>query len=235
MKALIFAAGRGTRMRPLTDATPKPLLEVGGKPLIAWHLEHLRAAGVREVIINTAHLAGQFPATFGDGRAWGLDIRYLREPEGALETGGGLLNALPLLGPEPFLILSGDIFCDLDLTTLPDAPAGDAHLVLVDNPPHHPHGDFGLDDAGAVQAANHGQALTFAGIAVCRAALLNDWRSVIGNKPGAAETPPRFRLAPLLHAATKRGALSGQHHRGHWTDVGTPERLAALDQTLRQA
>lgn len=229
---MIFAAGRGERMRPLTDATPKPLLGVGGKPLVAWHLQRLRAAGVREVVINIAHLAEQFPTALGDGSAWDLAIRYSREPPGALETGGGLLHALPLLGGEPFFLLSGDIWCDLDLASLPREPAGAAHLVLVDNPPHHPDGDFELATDGRIlapEAAGAGmtERLTFAGIAVCRPELLAGWERVVGAAQ-AVSGLPAFRLAPLLHAAATEGRLHGSHHRGAWSDVGTPERLAAL-------
>ena len=236
MKALVFAAGRGERMRPLTDATPKPLLEVGGKPLIVWQLQRLAAAGVREVVINTAHLASQFPAVLGDGAAWGVRIRYSEEGTRGLETGGGILHALPLLGEKPFLVVSGDIWCDFDFSTLPREPAGLAHLVLVDNPPHHPEGDFELGDHGqlfsALDSAPTGSSLTFSGIALCRPALLDNWRSVVGDIDGVDETPPRFRLAPLLHAAADAGQLSGQKHRGKWTDVGTPERLRTLSQSL---
>lgn len=233
MKALVFAAGRGERMRPLTDTIPKPLLEVGGKPLIVWHLERLAAAGVREVVINTAHLAQQFPARLGDGSRWGLQIRYSHEGDTALETGGGMLHALPLLGDAPFIMLSADIWCDFDFATLPPEPVGLAHLLLVDNPPHHPDGDFVQDASGKLRSAiidarPARNSLTFSGIALCSPALLRDWRAVVGAAGGADESPPRFRLAPILHAAATRGHLTGQRHGGAWTDVGTPERLAAL-------
>ncbi|MDE2088339.1 MAG: NTP transferase domain-containing protein, partial [Xanthomonadaceae bacterium] len=146
--ALIFAAGLGERMRPLTEHTPKPLLQVGGKPLIVWHLEKLAAIGVNYVAINTSHLAEQFPETLGDGSRWGLRIRYVYEGPVPLETGGGLLNALPLLGPEPVLAISGDVWCDADLAALPAAPQGLGHLLMVTNPAHHPGGDFQLDAQG---------------------------------------------------------------------------------------
>lgn len=233
MKALIFAAGLGERMRPLTDHTPKPLLRVGGKPLIAWHLEKLAAIGVREVVVNLSWLAGQFPQALGDGHAFGLHIRYSREGEVPLETGGGMLHALPLLGEAPFIAVNGDIWSDYDLARLPTEPAGDAHLVLVDNPPHHPQGDFLLHDDGRVTDRQADRpALTFAGIGVYRPHMLLEWRTVIGERPGADAQPPRFPLAPLLRAAMARDAVSGEHHRGRWTDVGTPQRLQELETAL---
>lgn len=249
MKALIFAAGLGERMRPLTDATPKPLLYAGGKPLIAWHLEKLAAIGVRDVVINTSWLADRYPQALGDGERWGLSIRYSYEGETPLETGGGMLQALSLLGEAPFIAVNGDIWTDYDFARLPRQPAGFAHLVLVDNPPQHPQGDFALSPDGSVAAepsAAKTQAsaslfargavagkLTFSGIGVYRPSLFDGWRSVIGDEPAAQETPPRFKLAPLLRAAMARHAVSGEHHRGRWTDVGTPERLSQLDDTLK--
>ncbi|MEN1958991.1 N-acetylmuramate alpha-1-phosphate uridylyltransferase MurU [Luteimonas sp. MJ246] len=231
MKALVFAAGLGERMRPLTDHTPKPLLQAGGKPLIAWHLEKLAAAGVRDVAINTSWLASQFPQLLGDGSRWGLRLHYAHEGDTPLETGGGMLHALALLGDAPFIAVNGDVWCDLDFRRLPDAPTGDAHLVLVDNPDHHPRGDFTLDADGCVHAGDTPR-LTFSGIGVYRPSLLHGWRDVIGDAPGADARPPRFKLAPLLRAAMARGAIRGEHHRGHWTDVGTPERLDALSRAL---
>lgn len=232
MKALVFAAGKGERMRPLTERTPKPLLQAGGKPLIAWHLERLAAFGVREVVVNTAWLADRFAPALGDGGRWGLRLHLLHEGAEPLETGGGMLNALPLLGDAPFLAINGDIWSDFDFATLPDAPAGLAHLVMVDNPDHHPGGDFVLHADGRL-SDGPGPRLTFAGIAVYRPALLAGWAEVIGDAPGADELPPRFKLAPLLRAAMARGAVTGQHHTGAWTDVGTPGRLADLDARLR--
>jgi MurNAc alpha-1-phosphate uridylyltransferase len=230
--ALIFAAGLGERMRPLTDHTPKPLLAVGGKPLIVWHLEKLASAGVHYVVINTAHLAEQFPDTLGDGSRWGLRIRYAYEGTTPLETGGGMLNALPLLGSEPFIAVNGDIWCDADFAALPTEPSGLAHLLLVDNPAQHPHGDFAMDTQGIVH--DEGEArLTFSGIGVYRHELLRNWRIVIGNAAGAEAQPPRFRLTPLLRAAMANGAISGNYHRGKWTDVGAPQRLAQLEAELR--
>ncbi|MBB5014607.1 N-acetylmuramate alpha-1-phosphate uridylyltransferase MurU [Rehaibacterium terrae] len=232
MRALILAAGKGERMRPLTEATPKPLLSVGGKPLIVWHLEKLAALGVREVVINTAWLADAFPAVLGDGARWGLRLHYSHEGAEPLETGGGMLHALPLLGEAPFLAVNGDIWCDFDFARLPREPAGLAHLVLVENPAHHPGGDFVLTGDGRLSDDGDTR-LTFAGIGIYRPRLFEGWRAVVGDAPGAAQTPPRFRLAPLLRAAMARGLITGEHHRGHWTDVGTPARLAELDTRLR--
>ncbi|WP_166206263.1 N-acetylmuramate alpha-1-phosphate uridylyltransferase MurU [Cognatiluteimonas telluris] len=230
MKALILAAGLGERMRPLTATTPKPLLPAGGKPLIAWHLEKLAAIGVRDVVVNTSWLAEQFPATLGDGGRWGLRLHYSHEGPTPLETGGGMLHALALLGDAPFLAVNGDIWTDYDFARLPTQPAGDAYLVLVDNPPQHPQGDFAL--RGDRVACEGDARLTFSGIGVYRPGLLGDWRTVIGQAPGVDATPPRFKLAPLLRAAMARDAVGGEYHRGAWTDVGTPERLAQLDHAL---
>lgn len=231
MRALIFAAGVGNRMRPLTATTPKPLLPVRGKPLIAYHLERIAATGIDEVVINTAHLAEQFPQILGDGSHWGLRIHYVCEGTVPLETGGGMLHALPWLGTEPFLAINGDIFTDFDPAALPRQPQTLAHLVLVDNPVHHPDGDFRLAPDGSVRptGAADGSLLTFAGIGVYRPELLQQWQRAIGNTAGAAETPPRFKLAPVLTQAMTAGRVTGQHHAGTWSDVGTPERLRALD------
>ncbi|TNJ35388.1 N-acetylmuramate alpha-1-phosphate uridylyltransferase MurU [Arenimonas terrae] len=228
MKALIFAAGKGERMRPLTERTPKPLLPVRGKPLIVWHLEKLAALGVDEVVVNTSWLAERFEPALGDGGRWGLRLHYSYEGPEPLETGGGMLQAMARLGAAPFLAVNGDIWCDYDFARLPREPAGLAHLVLVDNPGHHPQGDFALDARGQVRCDGEPR-LTFSGIGVYRPALLSDWRACIGEAPGAELQPPRFKLAPLLRQAMRAGAVSGEHHRGTWTDVGTPERLAALD------
>lgn len=233
MKALVFAAGLGERMRPLTDTTPKPLLEVSGKPLIAWHLERLAAAGVTEVVVNTSWLAAQFPKALGDGEAWGLSIHYSHEGDVPLETGGGMWHALATLGNEPFIAVNGDIWTDYDFTRLPEQPPGDAHLVLVDNPSHNPDGDFVLHGDGSLGNDGDGR-LTFSGIGVYRASLFDDWQRIIGDTPGANARPPRFRLAPLLRAAIAEGQVTGEHHAGRWTDVGTPGRLAELDAALSQ-
>ncbi|MEJ7746619.1 MAG: N-acetylmuramate alpha-1-phosphate uridylyltransferase MurU [Luteimonas sp.] len=237
MKALILAAGLGERMRPLTDATPKPLLHAGGKPLIAWHLEKLAAIGVDEVVVNTSWLAEQFPQTLGDGAHWGLKLRYSCEGATPLETGGGMWNALPLLGDgrasnEPFIAINGDTWSDHDFARLPQAPDGDAHLVMVENPAHNARGDFSLRADGIVDSEGANR-LTFAGIGVYRTSLFNGWREIVGGDRDARQTPPRFKLAPLLRAAMARGRVTGEHHRGRWTDVGTPQRLAQLDAELR--
>lgn len=214
---MILAAGRGERMRPLTDHTPKPLLMAGDRPLIVHHLERLAAAGITRVVINHAHLGEQIEAALGDGARFGLAIRY--SPEGrALETGGGIFRALPLLGDGPFLVVNGDVWTDLDLARLRLAEGRLAHLVLVDNPEHHPRGDFRLAD-GLVFAEGEPR-LTFSGIGVYSPALFE------GCRDGA------FPLAPLLRAAMARGLVSGEHHRGRWLDIGTPARLQALDQLL---
>jgi MurNAc alpha-1-phosphate uridylyltransferase len=237
MKALIFAAGLGERMRPLTDTTPKPLLMAGGKPLIAWHLEKLAACGVRDVVVNTSWLARQFPDTLGDGARWGLRIAYSCEGETPLETGGGMHHALSLLrdgddANAAFLAVNGDIWADYDFARLPQAPAGDAHLVLVDNPAHNLRGDFALSGDGSVHSEGEPR-LTFSGIGVYRPSLFSDWRAVIGDAEGANQTPPRFKLAPLLRNAMSHARVGGEHHRGAWTDVGTPERLRQLDGMLK--
>lgn len=231
MKALIFAAGLGERMRPLTDRTPKPLLQAGGKPLIVWHLEKLAAIGVRDVVINTSWLAEQFPLSLGDGDRWGLRLSYSYEGPTPLETGGGMHRALELLGQTPFLAINGDIWSDFDFARLPQEPEGDAHLVMVDNPIQHPQGDFVLRPDGRLQPDGDLR-LTFSGIGVYRPRLLQGWRNVIGEAPGAETRPPRFKLAPLLRAAMADGRISGQFHAGRWTDVGTPQRLAQLDLEL---
>jgi MurNAc alpha-1-phosphate uridylyltransferase len=238
-RALILAAGRGERMRPLTQATPKPLLPVGGKPLIEWHLDALARAGIAEVVVNVSHLREQFSPTLGDGSRFGLSIRYSDEGTEPLETGGGMLHARPLLGEAPFVLVNGDVWIDLDVAALPRDPAGLAHLVLVPNPPQHPAGDFWLAPDGRVLDAPASmppvpgtERLTYAGVGVYRAALLDDWRATIGRRAGASAVPPRFPLAPLLRAAMARGLVTGRRHDGAWHDVGTPERLAALDAAL---
>lgn len=231
MKALIFAAGLGERMRPLTERTPKPLLQAGGKALIVWHLEKLAAIGVHEVVINTSWLAEQFPLSLGDGDKWGLRLTYSYEGPTPLETGGGMHRALELLGQAPFLAINGDIWSDFDFARLPREPEGDAHLVMVDNPAQHPQGDFVLRPDGRLRSDGDPR-LTFSGIGVYRPRLLQDWPNVIGEAPGAEAQPPRFKLAPLLRAAMADGRISGQFHAGRWTDVGTPQRLAQLDLDL---
>ncbi len=230
--AMIFAAGRGERMRPLTDATPKPLLEVGGKRLIEWHLEKLAAAGISRVVINTSHLASQFPSALGDGSRWDLQIDYIDEGPVALETGGGMLNALDRLGQEPFLLVNGDIWIDLDFSCLSQAPANLAHLVMVANPAHVSQGDFALGSDGYLVDSGPAR-LTYSGVGVYRAALFDNWRAALEGQAGATETPARFALAPLLRAAMRRHQVSGEFFAGDWVDVGTPQRLADLDKALR--
>lgn len=227
-KALILAAGLGRRMRPLTDATPKPLLPVGGKPLIAWHLEKLAALGIDEAIINISWLAAQFPATLGDGANWGIRLRYINEGPTPLETGGGMLHALPLLGNRPFLLVNGDIWTDYDFTRLPAAPATLAHLVMVDVPTHAQTGDFALAPDGRLRTAG-APLLTYAGLGVYRPEILQGWKSTVAQAIG---NPPRFPLAPLLRAKIQTGQISGEHYHGRWTDVGTPQRLAELEASL---
>ena len=222
MKAFILAAGRGERMRPLTDHTPKPLLVAGGKPLIVWHLERLAAAGFREVVINHAHLGAQIEASLGDGAQWGLHIRYSPEPPGALETAGGIASALPLLGDEPFLVVNGDVYCDLDFGHFWGSTAT-AHLVMVANPAHHSGGDFSLDGDRVIYA-NGEQTLTYAGVGVFSPSFF------AGITPGTV-----MKLRPLLDAAIAAGTLTGERFAGRWVDVGTPQRLAELDQELKNA
>jgi len=235
MKALIFAAGLGERMRPLTDHTPKPLIDVGGKPLIEWHLEKLAACGIRDVVINVSWLAEQFPRALGDGARWGLRIRYSHEGASPLETGGGMLHALPLLAEgaasnQSFLLVNGDIWTDFDFASLPREPDGLAHLVMVDRPPHATQGDFALGVDHRVR--NDGALrLTYAGLGVYRPQLLDGWRQHTQDA-GADDNPPRFRLASILRAHMAAGCISGEHHRGLWTDVGTPQRLAELQTVL---
>lgn len=219
---MILAAGRGERMRPLTDHTPKPLLPVAGKPLIVWHLERLARAGFREIVINHAHLGEQIETLLGDGAAWGVRIAYSAEPPGALETAGGIANALPRLGDEPFLVVNGDIYCEWDFARARSVAVDLAHLVLVDNPTHHPAGDFRLSN-GKVGAGDTAQ-LTFSGIGIYRPELF------AGIARGSVA-----KLAPLLNAAMAVGRVGGEHYTGAWVDVGTPERLAALDIQLRHA
>ncbi|HYG05597.1 MAG TPA: nucleotidyltransferase family protein [Stenotrophomonas sp.] len=234
MKALIFAAGLGERMRPLTTHTPKPLLAAGGKPLIAWHLEKLAAIGVREVVVNTSWLAEQFPAVLGDGSRFGLRIEYAHEGDTPLETGGGMLNALPLLGEAPFLLVNGDVWSDYDFALLPRMPQGLAHLVMVAPPLQAPQGDFALEADGQLRR-DGARRLTYSGIGVFRPQLLDGWQRYADGDAGvAANGKPRFRLAPILRAHMDAGAVSGEHHAGRWTDVGTPQRLAELDTRLSQ-
>lgn len=229
---MLLAAGYGERMRPLTDHTPKPLLVAGGKPLIVWQIERLRAGGFAELVINHAHLGTQIENFLGDGAAYGVAIRYSDEGE-PLETAGGIAYALRLLGDAPFMVTNADIHTDFDyarlsgvLSTMAVDAERLAHLVLVDNPSHHPQGDFALVDGRVFNPAcltPPVSSLTFSGIACYRPELF------------ASVTPgQKAKLAPLLRAAMARGQVTGEHHRGAWMDVGTPERLRLLDETLRR-
>ena len=215
MKAMILAAGRGERMRPLTDRTPKPLLRIGGQTLIEHHIHALVHAGITGLVINHAHLGEQLVAALGDGTAYGATIGWSPEPEGALETGGGIFNALPLLSDDPFVVVNADIWTDFDFSTLPNRPDALAHLVLVDNPEHHPEGDFALE--GNRVSASGPARLTFSGIGVYRRELFSEC------SPGA------FPLAPLLRTAMDAGQVTGQHFTGRWFDIGTPARLEAIN------
>ncbi len=222
---MILAAGRGERMRPLTDHTPKPLLAAGGKPLIVWHIERLAAAGIGELVINHAHLGMQIEAALGDGSSFGVSICYSPEHPAALETAGGIAHALHLLGDEPFAVINGDIWCDYDFSRLAEhaaalaAGADDAHLVLVNNPAHHAEGDFGLRQG---RLTNDGPKLTFSGIGIYRPALFAHL-----DRNSAAP------LGPLLRAQIAMNRVGGEHHSGRWVDVGTPQRLEELDKALR--
>lgn len=215
MKAMILAAGKGERMRPLTLHTPKPLIPVAGVPLIEYHLRALKAAGFQDLVINHAWLGAQIEAYLGAGERWAVSIQY--SPEGEpLETGGGIQRALPLLGDEPFVVVNGDIWTDYDFSQLRQPLKGLAHLVLVDNPAHHPEGDFALCEGRVSEAAS--ARLTYSGIAVLHPRLFE------GCQAGA------FKLAPLLRQAMAAGQVTGEHHEGHWVDVGTTERLAEAGQ-----
>jgi N-acetyl-alpha-D-muramate 1-phosphate uridylyltransferase len=227
MKAMLLAAGRGERMRPLTDSRPKPLLEAGGKPLLAWHLERLAAAGIRDVVINVSWLGEQIVERFGSGADYGLAISWSRESPAPLETAGGIAAALPMLGAAPFLLVNSDVHTDYDFSALAGAALAQwterrlAHLVLVPNPDHHPRGDFSLADG--VLGESGAPRYTYAGIALLSPQI------VAGVVPGS-----RAPLGPLLHGAAARNEASGELHHGLWCDVGTPQRLADLDARLRK-
>lgn len=215
---MILAAGRGERMRPLTDHTPKPLLKVGGKPLIVWHLQRLVQAGFKEIVINHAHLGQQIEAALGSGSEWGVHIRYSPEVT-ALETAGGIANALPLLGDEPFLVVNGDVFTDVDFSSLKLQPSNLAHLVMVDNPPQHPQGDFAIESGKL--AEDGARRYTFSGVGIYHPQLFAEVKK---GEPA--------KLAPLLRKAMAVGLVSAEHYSGTWHDIGTPERLAELDKAL---
>jgi MurNAc alpha-1-phosphate uridylyltransferase len=218
MKAMILAAGRGERMRPLTDATPKPLLKAGDKTLIEFSIENLVKAGFNDIVINIAHLGWQIKEYCGNGRRWGVSIRYSDEGEAALETAGGIAQALPLLGDKPFLVVNADIIYDFPLLTLREKPIKQAHLVLIDNPPHNPNGDFCLNKNGLLSEQG-ADMLTFSGIGVYDPALFVD-------------LPPRpLKLRPVIELAISRQQVSGEKHTGLWLDIGTPERLKEISTT----
>jgi len=218
MKAMLLAAGRGERMRPLTDTIPKPLLRIGGQTMIERHVLALARAGFTELVINHAHLGEQLVAALGDGHAYGVGISWSAEGDAALETGGGIFKALPLLGDAPFLVVNADIWTDFPFAELPAEIDGLAHLVMVDNPEHHKGGDFSLS-AGCLSQRGPAM-LTFSGIGVYRPALFT------GCSPGA------FPLAPLLRKAMDAEQVSGEHYRGSWFDIGTPERLEAVNRVV---
>ena len=218
MKAMILAAGRGERMRPLTDTVPKPLLRIGGQTLIERHVHALARAGITELVINHAWLGEQIEKALGNGEAYGVSIRYSPEGDSSLETGGGIMNALPLLGTEPFLVVNADIWTDFPFDSLPSQPDGLAHLVMVENPQHHPDGDFSLSEG---RLSESGPAmLTFSGIGVYRPELFADCSA------GA------FPLGPVLRNYMAAGQVSGERYTGSWFDIGTPERLDAVNRVI---
>lgn len=222
MKAMILAAGRGERMRPLTDHTPKPLLPVAGKPIIEHTINQLVSAGFTDIVINHAHLGQQIVETIGNGKSFGANIDYSSEGDDALETAGGIINALPLLGKEPFLVVNGDIATDFPFAELKKVDVRLVHLVLVDNPSHHTTGDFGLDHNGRV-TENAQHRFTYSGIGLYHPRLFS-------------KTPPgKSKLLPLLREAIVAQQTTGQHYSGFWMDIGTPERLKELDRRLKTA
>lgn len=226
MKAMILAAGLGNRMRPLTLHTPKPLLEVGGKPLIVWHIEKLAAIGLTEIVINTAWLGEKLAQALGDGSQFGVKILWSHEGEG-LETAGGIIHALPLLGNQPFILLNGDVWTTMDFAPLLDVDLNDnlAHLVLVENPQQHPEGDFTLAEGKAYTFDQQveGENLTFSGVSVISPKIFEGLEA--GKRP----------LAPLLKAVMLNHQVVASKLAGIWVDVGTPERLTALDLAIREA
>ena len=218
MRAMILAAGRGERLRPLTDSVPKPLVELAGKPLIEYHLSALAQAGFREVVINQGHLGGQLAAALGDGGRWGINIHWSDEQPTALETGGGIFKALPLLGPGPFLVINGDVWTDYPFARLRAVKCDWAHLVMVPNPAHNPEGDFAL--LGARIREDGPARQTFSGIGVYHPRLFD------GCSPG------KFSVVPLLRTAMREHLVTGELFTGAWDDIGTLERLQALRQSL---
>jgi N-acetyl-alpha-D-muramate 1-phosphate uridylyltransferase len=218
MKAMLLAAGRGERLRPITDSLPKPLVPVGGRPLIAWHLTALARAGIREVVINLSWLAERLRAALGDGSEWGVSITWSEEGPVPLETGGGILRAVPMLGPGPFMVVNADIWTDIDFAALALRKGAHAHLMLVPNPPHNPRGDFGLD--GDLVVSRDVDRFTYSGVGLFRPEFFDGC------------TAERFPLLPLLNRAIAARRVRGELHRGAWSDVGTAERLAALEARL---
>jgi len=221
MKAMILAAGRGERMRPLTDTLPKPLLEVKNKPLIVYHIEKLAKLGFEEIIINIAHLGYKIPKTLGDGSSWGIKIIYSDEQkEGALESAGGIAKALPLLGDKTFLVINGDLFCDYEFNPNFDLKDNLAHLILVKNPEHNLDGDFGLDDDRVLNKAD--EMYTFSGIGYYSPKL---FEALYSKDTTNVKKKP---LAPLLREAIKKDEIGGSLHIGEWHDIGTPQRLQSI-------
>ncbi|MDH4944319.1 N-acetylmuramate alpha-1-phosphate uridylyltransferase MurU [Sulfurimonas sp. C5] len=219
MKAMILAAGRGERMRPLTDTTPKPLLKAAGKELIVWHLEKLAKNGFKEIVINIAHLGDQIPQVLGDGSRWGVNISYSDEQDtGALESAGGIKKALTLLDKEPFLVVNGDVFCEYDFDPDFDLQNKLAHLILVPNPSHNEKGDFGLENSLVLNQDN--EMWTFSGIAYYNPEIFNDLKL------------EKSALAPLLRNLIEQQQVSGEIFKGLWRDIGTPERLQEINEIL---
>jgi MurNAc alpha-1-phosphate uridylyltransferase len=218
MKAMILAAGRGERMRPLTDTIPKPLLQVGGKPLIAYTVELLKTGGIDEIVVNYAHLGQQIVDYLGDGSEFGVSIRYSDESSGALETGGGILKALNQLDDQPFVVINSDVWTDFPIERLPRELTGLAHLVMVDNPSHHATGDFCLDKK--MVNLNQGRKLTFSGIGVYSPRMFDGMKQ------------ERFPLVPILRDAIIRRQVTGEYYSGKWMDIGTPQRLQALNDQI---
>jgi len=220
MYAMILAAGRGERMRPLTDKVPKPLLEIAGKALIAYQIEALESAGVKNIVINTGHLGEQIQSELGTGSSFGVDILYSDEGEDILETAGGIVKALPLLGQDPFIVTNADIFTDFDYRSLPESLDSDAHIVLVNNPPHNPQGDFAIENG--IIFKEGAKKLTYSGIGLYHP---HFFRSL---------NPGRYPLAPMLYESAQAKRLSGQHFTGAWNDIGTPERLLEINSSLEK-
>lgn len=221
MRAMILAAGRGERLRPLTDEVPKPLVEIDGKPLVEYHLENLAGAGFREIVINQGHLGHLLPPKLGDGRRWNINIHWSDEQPEALETGGGIFKALPQLGHAPFLVINGDVWTDYPFARLRAVKCDWAHLVMVPNPEHNPKGDFALE--GARVRIGGDRPLTFSGIGVYHPRLFNNCQ------------PGKFSVVPLLRSAMEDHVVTGEEFHGDWDDIGTLRRLKAVQQTHRSS